>query len=86
MPAGRNMDRKRASSRSSSQFRGDIATTYSVTRTQYDPALGGIEPGSPNTSSRARFGDDSWADKDWENRTHKHYGVRGYWDVEPGVP
>jgi len=22
---------------------------------------------------------DSWEDRDWEARTHEHYGVPGYW-------
>jgi hypothetical protein len=25
------------------------------------------------------FSDDSWEDRDWEARTHEHYGVPGYW-------
>jgi len=27
------------------------------------------------------FSDDSWEDRDWETRTHRHYGTRGYWEL-----
>src|SRR5262245_46747790 len=27
------------------------------------------------------FGDDSWLDRDWEIRTHQHYGAPEYWVV-----
>ena len=33
-----------------------------------------------------QFSDDSWdsRDRDWETRTHRHYGVReNYWDLGP---
>jgi len=25
------------------------------------------------------FSDDSWGDRNWETRTHKHYGAQQYW-------
>jgi hypothetical protein len=25
------------------------------------------------------FSDDSWTDRDWETRTHQHYGAPTYW-------
>ena len=27
------------------------------------------------------FSDDSWTDRDWETRTHQHYGASPYWVV-----
>ena len=43
--------------------------------------LGGYRTGI--TEGRLRdvpeFSDDSWEDRDWEARTHEHYGVPGYW-------
>jgi hypothetical protein len=26
-----------------------------------------------------QFSDDSWEDRDWETRTHEHYGAPPYW-------
>jgi hypothetical protein len=48
---------------------------------KYDTNLGGYRTGI--TEGRLRdapeFSDDSWEDRDWEARTHEHYGVPGYW-------
>jgi PRC-barrel domain len=48
---------------------------------KYDTNLGGYRTGI--TEGRLRdapeFSDDSWEDRDWETRTHEHYGVPGYW-------
>ena len=48
---------------------------------RYDTNLGGYRTGI--TEERLRdapeFSDDSWEDRDWEARTHEHYGVPGYW-------
>ena len=30
------------------------------------------------------FSDDSWKDRDWETRMHRHYNVQPYWN-EPGT-
>ena len=48
---------------------------------KYDINLGGYRTGI--TEGRLRdapeFSDDSWEDRDWEARTHEHYGVPSYW-------
>jgi hypothetical protein len=48
---------------------------------RYDTNLGGYRTNI--TEGRLRdapeFSDDSWEDRDWEARTHEHYGVPGYW-------
>jgi hypothetical protein len=31
------------------------------------------------------FSDDSWQDRDWEVRTHRHYGAPEYWETGAGV-
>jgi hypothetical protein len=31
------------------------------------------------------FSDDSWQDRDWETRTHRHYGAPAYWDTRSGL-
>jgi len=50
---------------------------------KYDTNLGGYRTGI--TEGRLRdapeFSDDSWEDRDWETRTHEHYGVPGYWGI-----
>lgn len=28
------------------------------------------------------FSDDSWSDRDWEQRLHEHYHARPYWDEQ----
>ena len=48
---------------------------------KYDTNLGGYRTGI--TEGRLRdapeFSDDSWEDRDWETKTHEHYGVPAYW-------
>lgn len=53
---------------------------------KYDPDLGGYRAGITESQLRDApdFSDDSWGDRDWETRTHKHYGVSPYW-TEPQV-
>jgi hypothetical protein len=29
------------------------------------------------------FSDDTWGDRDWEIRTHKHYTAPHYWELGP---
>jgi hypothetical protein len=31
------------------------------------------------------FSDDSWEDRDWAARTHRHYGVPEYGETRPGI-
>lgn len=53
---------------------------------KYDTALGGYRTGitEDQLKSAPQFADDSWGNREWETRTHQHYGVRPYWD--PAVP
>src|SRR3954453_23548173 len=48
----------------------------------YDTALGGYRTDITEGQLRdaPAFSDDSWGDRDWEARTHRHYGIREYWD------
>ena len=48
---------------------------------KYDTNLGGYRTGITEGQLRdaPEFSDDSWEDRDWEARTHEHYGVPGYW-------
>jgi hypothetical protein len=54
---------------------------------KYDVALGGYRTGITEDVLRDApdFSDDSWADRDWETRTHRHYGARSYWELEPAL-
>ncbi|MGH6866072.1 MAG: PRC-barrel domain-containing protein [Methyloceanibacter sp.] len=47
----------------------------------YDPQLGGFRTGITEAQLRdaPEFSDDSWDDRDWETRTHQHYGAQPYW-------
>ena len=47
----------------------------------YDTGLGGFRTGITEAQLRdaPAFSDDSWNDRDWEQRTHEHYGARTYW-------
>ena len=47
----------------------------------YDAALGGHRTGIREEQLRdaPAFSDDSWTDRDWETRTHQHYGSPPYW-------
>ena len=48
---------------------------------KYDTNLGGYRTGITESELRdaPEFSDDSWQDRDWETRTHEHYGVPPYW-------
>lgn len=48
---------------------------------KYDTALGGFRTGITEEQLRdaPEFSDDSWSDRDWETRTHRHYGASPYW-------
>ena len=48
---------------------------------KYDTNLGGYRTGITEGQLRdaPEFSDASWEDRDWEARTHEHYGVPGYW-------
>ena len=48
---------------------------------KYDTALGGYRAGIREEQLRdaPAFSDDSWTDRDWETRTHQHYGSPPYW-------
>jgi sporulation protein YlmC with PRC-barrel domain len=47
----------------------------------YDTKLGGFRTNINEKQLRdaPEFSDDSWGDRDWETRTHKHYGAQTYW-------
>ncbi len=48
---------------------------------KYDTALGGYRTGitEQQLKDAPAFSDDSWSDRNWETRTHQHYGVPTYW-------
>jgi hypothetical protein len=48
---------------------------------KYDTSLGGYWTGITEAQLRdaPAFSDDSWTDRDWEERTYKHYGAPTYW-------
>jgi hypothetical protein len=48
---------------------------------KYDTALGGYRTGitEQQLKDAPAFSDDSWDDRDWESRTHQHYGAAPYW-------
>jgi PRC-barrel domain len=48
---------------------------------KYDTALGGFRTGITESQLKdaPEFSDDSWGDREWETRTHEHYGARPYW-------
>jgi len=47
----------------------------------YDSSRGGYRSGITEAQLRdaPEFSDDSWTDRDWEMKTHKHYGAPAYW-------
>jgi PRC-barrel domain len=53
---------------------------------KYDTELGGFRADITESQLRdaPEFSDDSWYDRDWEARTHQHYGAPPYWS-SPGV-
>jgi hypothetical protein len=48
---------------------------------KYDPSIGGYRTGITESQLQdaPEFTDDVWGDRDWEARTHKHYGAPVYW-------
>ena len=48
---------------------------------KYDTNLGGYRTGITEDQLRdaPEFSDDSFEDRDWELRTHEHYGAPPYW-------
>ena len=44
-------------------------------------SLGGFRTNISETQLKdaPEFSDDSWGDRDWEARTHKHYAAPTYW-------
>lgn len=50
---------------------------------KYDTGLQGFRTGitEQQLKDAPEFSDDDWAsDRNWETQTHRHYGVRPYWD------
>jgi sporulation protein YlmC with PRC-barrel domain len=49
----------------------------------YDKSLGGFRTNVTEQQLRdaPEFSDDSWQDRDWETRTHRHYGATEYWET-----
>lgn len=48
---------------------------------KYDTSLGGYRTGVTENQLKdaPALSDDSWSDRSWEQRVHKHYGVAPYW-------
>lgn len=48
---------------------------------KYDTGLGGFRTNVTEQQLRdaPEFSDDAWGDRDWEKRTHEHYGAPYYW-------
>jgi len=51
----------------------------------YDTQLGGFRTNitEQQLKDAPEFTDDSWGDRDWETRTHKHYTAPNYWELGP---
>lgn len=49
----------------------------------YDKSLGGYLTNVTEAQLKdaPAFTDDSWQDRDWEVRTHRHYGAPEYWSA-----
>ena len=47
----------------------------------YDTNLRGFRTGitEDQLKDAPEFSDDSWTDREWESRTHEHYGTPAYW-------
>ena len=64
-------------------FLGLVHSHYPIpwSALKYDTALQGYRTGITEAQLRdaPAFGDDSWAYRDWETRTHQHYGAPTYW-------
>jgi sporulation protein YlmC with PRC-barrel domain len=54
---------------------------------RYDTSLGGFRTNvtEQQLKDAPEFSDDSWQDRDWETRTHRHYGTQGYWESRTGL-
>ena len=54
---------------------------------KYDTALQGYRTGITEAQLKdaPAFSDDSWTDRDWETRTHQHYGSPTYWVHESNL-
>ncbi|HXF55772.1 MAG TPA: PRC-barrel domain-containing protein [Hyphomicrobiaceae bacterium] len=52
---------------------------------KYDTSLEGFRTSITEQQLRdaPEFSDDSWGDRDWEMRTHKHYTAPYYWELGP---
>jgi hypothetical protein len=50
----------------------------------YDTSLGGFSTNITEQMLRdaPEFTDDSWQDRNWETKWHKHYGAPRYWEME----
>ena len=50
---------------------------------KYDTGLEGYRTGitEQQLKDAPEFSDDSWSDRAWETSTHRHYGVKPYWDA-----
>jgi hypothetical protein len=50
---------------------------------KYDTALEGFRTGitEQQLKDAPEFSDDAWGDRNWETVTHRHYGVKPYWDA-----
>ena len=48
---------------------------------KYDTSLGGFRTNitEQQLKDAPEFSDDTWGDRDWESRTHKHYAAPSYW-------
>jgi hypothetical protein len=48
---------------------------------KYDANLGGYITGitEQQLKDAPQFSDDSWSNRNWEQKTHTHYGVQRYW-------
>ncbi len=40
-----------------------------------------LRPGHHPVPQAPEYDEDSWRDRDWENRVHQHYHARPYWEV-----
>jgi hypothetical protein len=53
----------------------------------YDQSLGGFRTNvtEQQLKDAPEFSDDFWQDRDWEVRTHRHYGAPEYWETRAGI-
>ena len=51
----------------------------------YDTQLGGFRTNvtEQQLQDAPEFSDDSWGDRAWEVRTHRHYAAPHYWELGP---